>query len=406
MIYSVIIVGGGFSGLVLANECKSGGVSFLLLEKNDRLGKKILATGNGRGNVSNVDLSKKHYHSNENGFCDYAIKNYDNRLIARFFEERGVLLSEENGKIYPVSRQANAVLDALRLGLSEDEFKTLSEVTDITYDKNKKIFSVVTACGTYYAQNVALGVGGKSSPNFGSDGKSYRLAEKFGHKITKLYPSLVQLTAKKEAVKGLKGVKENAKVTAFDGEVMLSETVGDILFTDNGVSGNTVFSLSSYLVDKKQPKIKIDFLPDLNVEACKQNLKNRRAYYKNLAVESFLSGLVHSRISYKTVFGLYGENTSKLKYSDVTDRDIDKLVTALKNTEIEIVGNLGFSQSQVTKGGVSVKDVDESTMESKLQKGLYLIGEILDVDGDCGGYNLQWAFSSAKCAYRSIKGEK
>lgn len=406
MIYSVIIVGGGFSGLVLANECKSGGVPFLLLEKNDRLGKKILATGNGRGNVSNVDLSIKHYHSNENGFCEYAIKNYDNGLIARFFEERGVLLSDENGKIYPVSRQANAVLDALRLGLSDDEFKTSSQVTDITYDKAKKVFTVLADNKAYYAKNVALCVGGKSSPNFGSDGKSYSLAEKFGHKITKLYPSLVQLTTKKESVKGLKGVKENAKVTAFDGTVMLSEAVGDILFTDNGVSGNTVFSLSSYLVDKKNPKIKIDFLPDLSAETCKQNLENRRAYYKDLTVESFLSGLVHSRISYKTVFGLYGDKTAKLKYSDVTDRDIDKLVTALKNTEIEIVGNLGFSQSQVTKGGVSVKDVDALTMESKLQKGLYLIGEVLDVDGDCGGYNLQWAFSSAKCAYRSIKGEK
>ncbi len=404
MVHSVIIVGGGFSGLVLMNRFIKEGIDFLLFEKNDRLGKKILATGNGRGNVSNEDLSFNHYHGNNPSFCEYAIKTYDNRHIAGFFAEMGIILTAENGRLYPLSKQANSVLDGLRLSDRDQKAIVGEKVTDAYYKNG--IFTVIAGGREYFSKNLVLCVGGKSSPNFGTDGTSYDLAKKFGHKITTLYPSLVQLTTAKEDIKGLKGIKENAKVSAYSGNTKLAEAEGDILFTDNGISGNTVFYLSAYLVNAANASVSIDYLPGVDFDVCKQSLISRRSAYPHLTAESFLSGLVHSRISYKTISDLFGADFLKVKYKDIDNDKIDKLIYRLKNTKINIKGNTGFSNSQVTKGGIDTKDVCATTMESKLQKGLYFCGEVLDVDGDCGGYNLQWAYSSAMCAYMSIKGEK
>lgn len=404
MVHSVIIVGGGFSGLVLANCFLQDGTDFLLLEKNDRLGKKILATGNGRGNVSNEDLSLSHYHGQDETFSEYAIKNFDNGLIGRFFKEKGIILTSENGKMYPLSKQANSILDALRLFDAENKCLTSKSVDDVNFDKKKGCFVLNVGKEKYFAEKVVLCVGGKSAPHFGTDGESYKFAQKFGHKITALYPSLVQLTAKKEDIKGLKGIKENALVEAYSGEKLLSKLEGDILFTDNGVSGNTVFYLSSYLSGKKEPWLKVNFLIGVNDEDCKNSLLMRRLAYPRLQTESFLSGIVHSTISRKIVKEVLP--SERLYYNNITENDIDKLIFAVKNYKISIMGDTGFKNSQVTKGGIDTRDVDNKTMQSKLQKGLYFCGEVLDVDGDCGGYNLQWAFSSAMCAYRSIKGEK
>lgn len=404
MVYSVIIVGGGFSGLVLANCFLQDGTDFLLLEKNDRLGKKILATGNGRGNVSNEDLSLSHYHGQDETFSEYALKNFDNGLIGRFFKEKGIILTSENGKMYPLSKQANSILDALRLSDTENKCLTSKLVDDVNFDKRKGCFVLNVGKEKYLAEKVVLCVGGKSAPHFGTDGEGYKLAQKFGHKITALYPSLVQLTAKKEDIKGLKGVKENALVECYSGKKLLSKLEGDILFTDNGVSGNTVFYLSAYLSGKKEPWLKVNFLIGVSDEDCKNSLLMRRLAYPCLPTESFLSGIVHSTISRKIVKEVLP--CERFYYKDITDSDVDKLIFALKNYNITISGDTGFKNSQVTKGGIDTTDVDDRTMQSKLQKGLYFCGEVLDVDGDCGGYNLQWAFSSAMCAYRSIKGEK
>lgn len=405
MIYPVIIVGGGFAGLTLANLLESRKKRYLLIEKNDRLGKKILATGNGRGNVTNLNLDLSHYHGSQKEFPSYAIKNYDNRLIADFFEEKGVLLTNENDKVYPSSKQANAILDAMRFGVDEKNLLLNSEVTDIKKNSDGN-FTVCANGKTYSSEKIVLCVGGKAAPHFGTDGSSYGLAENLGHKITKLYPSLVQLTVDKKDVKGLKGVKEAAVVKGYSGDKLLKITEGDILFTDNGVSGNTVFFLSSYLTDAKNPYITIDFLPSVEKEAAINVLMKRRAAFPTLSAETFLSGLTHSRISYKITSDYFGKNLSELSYKDIKDSAVEELVYALKNYKIVITGNVGFNNAQVTRGGVSTFSVESTTMESKICKGLYFAGEVLDVDGDCGGYNLQWAFSSAKCVYRSIIEEK
>lgn len=403
MAYSVIIIGGGFSGLVLANLLADKKIDFLLLERNDRLGKKILSTGNGRGNVSNVSLSPAHYHCGESGFVDYALKNADNGLIARFFEERGVLLSAEDERIYPCSRQANSLLDALRLPLQKASgtIKTGAYVDNLTYDHTKNLFVASVGGERFYAKKVAVCVGGKSAPHMGTDGTSYDLIRGFGHKITQLFPSLVQLKTLKEEIKGLKGVKTNARVYAMDGGRVITFTDGDILFTDQGISGNTVFYLSSYLIGAKKPEIKVDFLYDMQKSDVAAALRQRRKNLPYTPAEGLLSGVMHSAIS-RLLMNKICPSAHKMTAAEVSDSVIESVIADLNDYRITVTGSLGFDYSQVTRGGVDVSAVDDTTMQSKLIKGLYFAGEVLDVDGDCGGFNLQWAFSSAMCAYRSI----
>ncbi len=404
MNYQVIIVGGGFSALVLANVLKEHNVNYLLLEKNDRVGKKILATGNGRCNVSNEDLSPSHYHGNNANFCEYAIKSYDNRHMAGFFNKLGVIFTREEGKIYPASLQANAVLDALRLGLKDDRILTSKKVEDVYHDKKSSLYKVTCSDKkAYYAKNVALCVGGKVGSHFGTDGSSYALVEKYGHKITPLYPSLVQLTTDKSLIKGLKGVKQRAKVVGVVDGKELAAFEGDVLFSDCGVSGNTIFQLSAYLTSQKFAQIKITYLPSVSESEILESLNNRIASYPEERGESLLNGLVHSRIG-SNIVKLKG--LENLKYREFSKKQLIELVGLLKSTVLPIVGTQGFDSAQVTKGGVSTDCVDKFTMESKLQSGLFFCGEVLDVDGDCGGYNLQWAYSSAMCAASAILGKK
>lgn len=404
MVYPVIIIGGGFSGLVVANRLTNENINFLLLERNDRLGKKILATGNGRGNVSNDDLSQNYYHGRQTSFVNYSIKKYDNRLIGEFFSEFGIILTTENGKIYPASKQANAILDGLRLKLKQENYLLNCFVTDLKYNEKEKCFTVTTDLGTYKGNKVVLCVGGKSAPHFGTDGASYKLATNLGHGLTDLYPSLVQLVCKREDIKGLKGIKETALVSAVINNKEVKSVNGDILFTDNGVSGNTVFQLSSYVAGQKNVKLKINYIFDLDTEKCIKALALRRSAFYNQPAEALLSGLVHSRISIKTV-NEYFKGEHNLTCGDVDDKAIKNLVHLLQNTYVSVEGNTGFANSQVTRGGIITSDICDITMESKLAKGLYFCGEVLDIDGDCGGYNLQWAFSSAMCASDAIIGD-
>ena len=399
VVYPIIIVGGGFSGLVLANGLTDNNIDFLLLERNDRVGKKLLATGNGRGNVTNKNIALENYHGADFSFPSFALKTYDNRHIEGFFDKKGIILTCEEGKVYPASLQANSLLDGLRLYIDEAKIKTNAYVSDITFDKAKKLFTVKTKDDIYYSRAVALCVGGMAGKAFGTDGSSYRLAEKFGHKVSKLYPALVQLVTEKGSLKGLKGVKQTVKATLTVGGKVIKTAVGDLLFTDNGLSGNTIFTLSSFSAGKTDCTINVEFVPQIDVEQIIKSLKNRRDSYPDLLGETLLSGLVHSRISSKIC---QEAGVAKLIYSKISDKQIEMLAKTLKNTCFKVVDTTGFDNAQVTNGGVLTKDVNPETMESKLVSGLYLCGEVLDVAGDCGGYNLQWAYSSANCVLGAI----
>ena len=370
--------------------------------------KKILSTGNGQCNLSNVNsaFQNSHYHGKNAKFCAFALETYDHKSLIEFFNKIGVQTTIVEDKIYPLSMQANSVLDALRFKLESLGVDVYFNTTAYNISKNNlgfKIFSKNQNQDIILQTNkVLLATGGKSADHLGSDGSGYSLYESFGHKVTPLYPSICQL--KTENVKGLKGLKQKANCYALVGDKILSQSYGDILFTDNGVSGNTVFYLSSYLVDKKDAYIVVDFCPTLSKERLTEIIYDKIKNCPYVKMHNLLSSIVNNKIGERIIISALNikinENTPTI--SALTKSQIDAIIYQSKNYFFKVVGNAGFKNSQVTKGGLDVLDFNEKTMESKLQKGLYATGEVLDIDGDCGGFNLQFAYSSSRVASQGI----
>ena len=394
-VYKSVIVGGGAAGLLCAVELLSGKDAFscsdvLVLERNDRVGKKLVATGNGQCNLDNAGVSAEHYYGDRE-FIECFIKQYNEICPERYFYKLGIPFETDgDGRRYPLSRQASAVSDIIRLCLENKNCKTLTDSKVIALSFSDGSFRVTAEKETYRAENVVLAVGGAAARQFGTDGSSYVLAKGFGHRLTPLYPSLVQLKTELGPVRGLKGIKEHAKISAFDGKKYLCSAVGDVLFTEYGVSGNAVFSVSSRVVSAKDPILKIEFLPEKTEREICDILEYRKTlgYIDN---KDALCALVNKRVG-QAILKASGDPES-----------IQKTVSALKNFTLKVTGNTGFNNAQVTKGGIDTRDVECSTMESRLQKGLYITGEMLDVDGDCGGYNLAFSFVSGITAARAIK---
>lgn len=391
-VFKVAIIGGGFSGLISAEKLASvfGGSSVLVLEKNDRVGKKILATGNGRGNISNCEMSTEKYHSIKGADVGFAIKKYGNKSIINYFKGLGVDSSVEDGRIYPSSFQANSVLDMLRLKL--DYLKTVVKVgcrvEAVTSSGN--LYKITAGGENFLAEQVIFACGGKAGKQYGTDGTAYSLLQNLGHGLTPLYPSLVQVKTDISKIKGLKGLKSQAIASlCVDGETVKSFS-GDVLFTDYGVSGNAIFYLSAYIPQNKKCKIVLSFLPDKSEVEVEEFLREKFKSTPYLGVDDALTGVINKLIG-KAIMKTCGQVNADSRGAKV-------IAHAVKNFSLDVVGTLGFDYAQVTKGGIPFSEVDPTTMESKKHKGIYIVGEMLDVDGDCGGYNLQWAYSSASLA--------
>lgn len=371
--------------------------SVLLLERGERVGRKLSATGNGQGNVTNENLNESRYFSSE-------VKNREriSQVLARFgkadtlsfLEELGGLFAaDERGRVYPTGRQASAVTDLLRGGLRKSGADVRLGYMVKRIKKGENGF-VVTATfegaeKDFYADDVVLCTGGKAAKNFGSDGNGYVLAQAFSHTVTPLYPSLVQLKTDTAYIKTLKGIRVNGALV--EGRVngrKIAEERGDVIFTDYGVSGDAIFRISAFLVDRlgEGAELSVDLLPDVSEERLFAALERKRK--SGTEYGELLCGILNNQV---------GRCVTK-RYQNATT---EELVLAVKGFTLPVRGSLGFDYAQVTKGGVPLAEVDEN-LQSKLCKGLYFAGEILDVDGECGGYNLQWAFSSAAIVAQAI----
>lgn len=390
--YKIAVIGGGASGLDATIAIKRAGVeSVCILERLDRVGKKFISTGNGQGNLTNVNLSGEFYSSSKKDFYINAITKYGFNEISSFYEDLGVSLTQgDDGKIYPVSKQASAVLDMMRayLEYKKTDIFTGFYVTDIS-NKNGKYIIKSDSGEVISSDFVILAVGGMAQKQFGTDGNGYELCKKIGHKITPVYPSLVQIKTELDKIKGLRGLKADAVLTAMDNGKNLKSTRGEVLFTEYGISGNAVFKISSYVAKSTSPEIKIEFIPDKDKLELEGILKNRRKNLPYIGKEDVLTGLVNKMIGRAIV--------KSAKSGDVFD-----VVNATKDFRLKVTGTLGFNYAQVTKGGVNVNEINPNTMESLINKNLYVTGELLDVDGECGGYNLHWAYASAMCAVADI----
>ena len=403
-IYKAVVIGGGAAGLLCLNELLSGKGSLdsrrvLLLEKNDRVGKKLASTGNGRGNLFNSSMTERFYHGNKS-FVSAYIKNYRELNPEGYFENIGIPLAEENGKIYPSSFQANSVVDILRARLSYlgAQISFGDEVLSVKKAGDKYV--IRTNNNEYFSENVVFAFGGSAGRQFGTDGSAYSLVKSLGHTVTALYPSLVQLKTDTEYIKGLKGLKEDAKLTVTVNGKVLGESEGELLFTEYGVSGNAVFAVSPYAVSEKNAILRAEFLPNVSAEKISEILEYRCTLgYINY--NDLFTGVINKRIGMAILKRTGADSLYDKK--ETRSVAINKIVKTLKDFKLKITGSLGFDYAQVTRGGVSTEEIEPDTYKSKINDGVYIVGEALDVDGDCGGYNLAFAFVSGIVAAKNIK---
>lgn len=387
--YSVAVIGGGASGLMCAAFlAKYGAKDVVVLERNDRVGKKLSATGNGQGNITNRNMNIGHYFTDSPDKAEKILSAFDEKATVSFLEELGGLFEcDERGRVYPASRQASSVVDLLRgyLAFNGVEIKLGFFAKELSY---KNCFSIGGDNETVFADTVVLCGGGKAQKNFGSDGNAYSLARSFGHTLTKLYPSLVQMKTDTEPIKTLRGLRVDARLTASVNGRILGQSRGDVLFTEYGISGNAAFCLSPYLADQERAEISVEFLPDVDREKLQQTIANKMQRRRDIEKTELLGCILNNQI---------GRSVAKRASSF----SAEAFVSAIKDFRLQYRGTLGFDYAQATKGGIPLTETDD-LLQSKRRKGLYFCGEILNVDGECGGYNLQWAFSSAYAAARGI----
>ena len=400
----IAVIGAGASGMLAAIVCARRGADVVLYERCDRVGKKILATGNGRCNYSNADIKISNYHGQNPQFADYALKNFGFLRTKEFFEELGMLTKvEENSKAYPYSLQASSVLDVLRFELERLGVKVVCGFEAAKICKKNNEFTVISYNNErIVADKVILACGGKASPALGSNGSGYELVKSFGHKVTKTFPSLVQVKTDTKYVKALKGIKLDADVT-FLADGIKEKTSGEVLFCDYGLSGPAIFNISRLCSEFKNAKIVLDLLPEIDYNNLRELLIKRKASYRN--IENFFVGMINKKVG--MTVSKYAEVLPYTRSSDsLSDKEINALVSAIKKFTLSVEGTMSWNNAQVTAGGIVTSDVCEKTMESKLCPGLYITGELLDIDGDCGGYNLQWAWSSGYLAGVSASCQK
>ena len=394
----IAIIGGGASGLMAAIAAKTDNASVTVYEKEKRVGRKILATGNGRCNLTNTGADLKDYHSGNINFIKGAKTRFWVDETLSLFEELGLVCKEEqDGKVYPYSDTASSVLDILRRRVDAVGVQTVCDFAVSKIEKTDSGFKIISKTGqTSFYDRVIIATGGMAGATLGSDGSGYALLKSFGHRITPLTPSLVQIKTETETVRKLKGIKVQAKVT-----IGSHSRDGELLFTDYGISGPPVFSLSSYLDGCDD--VVIDMMPEYSYDDIYNMLCMRCASFYDATLEDFFTGMLNKRVGMALLKHSGVMPLSRL-VATLTDKEIKTVTHSIKGMRLKITGTASWNSAQVTKGGADVNEFDPVTMMSKRVFGLYACGEVLDVDGDCGGYNLQWAWSSGYIAGKNAAG--
>lgn len=402
----IVIIGGGASGLVSAIVAKrilEDKAEVIILEKKDKIGKKILATGNGRCNITNINATTKNYYGKNIDFINHVLQNFNPKDTISFFEELGIYHKiESEGKVYPFSDQASSVLDVLR-----NEIEHLGIVVNVEFDVNdilptKKGFKIIDINGkTILSDKVIVSTGGMASKNLGSDGSGFNILKKLGHTMQKTYPALVQIKTETSLVKSLQGVKFDGNISLKHKYDMIDCQYGEILFTDYGISGPPVIQMSRLVSLYDDLIVCLDFMPNHNLLDVVDILEKRKEYLKYLTMENFLVGFLNKKVG-QVLTKYSGIEKLSMCINDLTINQIKNIAYIIKNLEIKVIGTKDFQNAQATGGGISTSEFDNKTMQSNLIKNLYATGEVLDVLGDCGGYNLQWAWSSGYLAGQSL----
>ena len=400
----IAIIGGGAGGMMATLTAAENPENRVrLFERQARVGRKLLSTGNGRCNLTNLHCSPAHYHSETPEFMGSALEAFPVSETLQWFRDRGlVTVAEESGRVYPLSNSANSVLDVLRLSIQQSENITLYAAAPVLEIKRTGTgFTVKTEQESFHADKVIVACGGMAGSKLGGVKDGYALLQSLGHSRTGLHPALVQLTTETEYPKRLKGVRADAKLTLASQRKTLIRTEGEVQFTEKGVSGPAVFDLSrAASVSDEKLQLTLDFLRGYGIKDVFSMLVNRRDRLPGLPAEELLTGVLHNRLG-RTILHYVNLDTKKT-LDQITDSELKEVARACKGFTLPVKGTEGFDSAQVTAGGVRCSEFDSDTMESKLVPGLYACGEVLDVDGDCGGFNLQWAWASGHLAGRLL----
>lgn len=398
----IAVIGGGAAGLVAAISAKSKYNEVVIYEKNNVCGKKILVTGNGKCNYFNEDFTINHYHSTNIDILDSIISLENKNKVLDFFKMIGIESQNINGYFYPFSNQAITIKEALVKEALIRGVKIVNdiEIVDIDYHNN---FEIITNKGRYCADKVVLATGSKAMPKTGSTGDGYKLAKKFGHHVIKPLPALVQLQGEGNYFKDWANIRTYVEVSLFENDNFKRSEMGEIQLTDYGVSGICIFQLSSQIVRGleygNKECITINFVP--YIDDIFEYLGSRSKGLTNRTISEFLDGM----LNYKLVNTILKVNKidRNVTYDELSKKDKLALCNSLTKFKFKVIGYNDFERAQVCSGGISLDDINIKTMESNYQPGLYIIGELLDVDGDCGGYNLGFAWLSGMISGEHIK---
>lgn len=395
----IAIIGAGAAGMTAAiTAAASGANQVLLFERQARVGRKLLATGNGRCNLSNRNTNPQRYHGSSPDFVVPALNAFPVDSTLDFFQTLGLYtVTESDGRVYPYSDQANSVVDVLRFGLNRKNIQLLTGTEIVSVKRAGAGFRLKDQEGqTWEADRLIVTCGGAAGTKLGGGFSGYQLLRSLGHHSTKLFPSLVQLKTEPELVRGLKGVRANAALRLTVNDALLAEAWGEVQFTEYGVSGPAVFDLSRAAATSEGSVLHLDLLPQYRAEDLLSALCIRISRYPTLLAGDLLTGILHNRLGRMLVKACGVSLNTPL--SSLNWKELTAVVEMCHKLSLPITGNMGMEGAQVTAGGIITQEFDPKTLQSRIVPGLYAAGEVLDIDGDCGGFNLQWAWSSGLLA--------
>ncbi|ERK28610.1 NAD(P)/FAD-dependent oxidoreductase [Clostridium intestinale] len=409
--HNILIVGGGASGLMSAILLKDFGLDVAIIEGTDRVGKKILTTGNGRCNISNNNINYPFlgYYSDTENFFVEVLNKFSVEDTLNFFSFLGLPIVElEKGKLYPQSLQASSVVDIFRLALEDRKIPVYNSCKIKSIHKRKKFILSTdnTDFSEFSCEKLILSCGGKSAEKTGSDGSGYKLAKELGHSIIKPLPAIVQLKLNYPSLKALSGTKFDALASILVDDIVIRSDLGEVLFTDYGISGPPILQLSHIasksIENDKKVSVVVDLFPNKSEEDIENFIYGHFSMFSHRKVIDSLIGVLNKKLIPIFLKEAKINDLHKPVY-DLTWSEKSNIISLMKKWQFSCVGTNGFNNAQVTSGGINTSEVNSSTLESRIIDNLYFTGEILDVHGDCGGFNLQWAWSSAYAVATALK---
>ena len=402
----VAVIGGGAAGMIAAITSAREGARVTILEHKERIGKKILSTGNGRCNFTNTYQTPACYRSDNRDFAWNIIQKFNVEKTISFFKELGIYPKDRNGYLYPYSDQAAAILEVLQIEVAKLDICVMTEINVLDIQPVKRGIRITTDKKTITADSVILACGSKAAPVTGSDGSGYQLAKLFGHRIVPVLPALVQLRCAEKFYKSISGVRVQGTVEIYADDIFLASDTGEIQLTNYGISGIPVFQVSRYaakaLYKKQSVTAVLNFMPDMNKEEFLLFLQERITLCPYKTLDEFFTGVFPKKLC--ELWIRLSRLPKEMRVSDLSGEQLEKLVLLIQHLRTHITETNSFEQAQICCGGVDTTEINPDTLESNYVPGIYFAGELLDVDGICGGYNLQWAWSSGFVAGKEAAG--